>query len=303
MIVIIGLTMTRIIQLLPHSIREREPQRDSKPVPGAVTPSKKAHGTVHDQDFRLPAVDRAISLFELLASSRQGLTLSEVSRKLSIPKSTTHYLIHTLLTRGYIQRSIDARHYLLGLRFADVARASVAEQNLRKTLSPCLREIATRVSLTTMATVQRGAEAVIIAKVESFQDPGGGAWIGRHIDLHCTAQGKVLISALSDENLDKLFEGKELARFTPRTISSPAALKAHLAVVRANGFALNDEEQVAGVRAVAVPILDPIGVVVASVSVRGSTGQIPSQRVSLLAREMCLVARNYSESVRPTFYA
>jgi len=132
---------------------------------------------------------------------------------------------------------------------------------------------------------------VIIAKVDSFQDPGGGTCIGRHIDLHCTAQGKALIAALSDEKLDKLFEGRELSRFTPRTISSPAALKVHLAMVRANGFAVNDEEQVPGVKAVAVPVLDSLGTVVASVSVRGSTSQIPTQRVPLLAREMISLSR------------
>jgi IclR family transcriptional regulator, KDG regulon repressor len=242
-------------------------------------------------------VDRAISLFELLANSPHGMTLSEVSRKLSIPKSTTHYLIHTLATRGYVQQGADARHYMLGLRFADVASASLAQLNLRKTVTPCLKEIAARLRLTATATVQRGAEAVIIAKVDSFQDPGGGAWVGRHIDLHCTAQGKALISSLSDERLDELFEGRELARFTPRTISSPNALKAHLAMVRANGYALNDEEQVAGIRAIAVPIRDSIGAVVASVSIRGTTGQIPSLRVPLLAREMISVARDYAANI------
>ncbi len=254
--------------------------------------------SLESQEFRLPAVDRAMSLFELLANSQQGLTLSELSRKLNIPKSTTHYLIHTLVTRGYVQRGSDGRHYLLGLRFADVASASPAELNMRTLVTPYLRQIAARFSLTATATVQRGAEAVIIAKVESFQDGGGGAWIGRHIDLHCTAQGKALISTLTDEKLDKLFGGRELARFTPKTISSLTALKAHLALVRARGFAINDEEQVSGVRAVAVPVVDPIGAVVASVSVRGSTLQIPSPRLPMLAREMIFLARGFAETIR-----
>ncbi len=233
------------------------------------------------QDFRLPAVDRAMSLFELLSNSHQGLTLSELSRKLSIPKSTTHYLIRTLVTRGYVQCGTDGRHYLLGLRLADMASASPAELNLRTQVTPYLRQIATRFNLTATATVQRGAEAVIIAKVESFQDAGGGAWIGRHIDLHCTAQGKAL--------------------FTSRTISSLTALKAHLALVRANGFAVNDEEQVAGVRAIAIPVTDPIGAVIASVSVRGSTSQIPTPRVSLLAHEMIYLARDFAATIQSAF--
>ncbi len=72
-------------------------------------------------DKRVPSVDHAMSLFELLANSRQGLTFSELKHELNIPKSTTYYLIHTLVRRGYIECSIDGRHYFLGLRLADIA--------------------------------------------------------------------------------------------------------------------------------------------------------------------------------------
>ena len=249
------------------------------------------------QDFRLPAVDRAMSLFELLADSQKGLTLSELSRKLSIPKSTTHYLIHTLVTRGYVQRGTDGRHYLLGLRFADVASTSPSELALRTLAMPYLRQIAARLNLTATATVLRSAEAVIIARVMSFQDGGGGSWIGRHIDLHCTAQGKALISTLPDARLDRLFCGRELARFTPRTITSLAMLKDHLARVRSDGFAVNDEEQVVGVRAVAVPVIDPIGAVVAAISVRGAPSQIPLPRLPALGRELIFLAREISQQL------
>jgi DNA-binding IclR family transcriptional regulator len=148
-----------------------------------------------------------MSLFELLADSPKGLTLSELSRKLNIPKSTTHYLIHTLLTRGYIQRGTDGRHYLLGLRFSDVAGTSPAELNLGTLTMPYLRQIAARLNLTATASVLKSAEAVIIARMVSFQDAGGGSLVGRHVDLHCTAQGKALISTLPGAKLDKLFCG------------------------------------------------------------------------------------------------
>jgi|HubBroStandDraft_6_1064221.scaffolds.fasta_scaffold108307_3 DNA-binding IclR family transcriptional regulator len=247
------------------------------------------------QEFRLPSVDRAMSLFELLANAQRGMTLSELSRKLSIPKSTTHYLLHTLVTRGYIQRGAGGRHYLLGLRFSDVASTSPAELNLRTMATPFLRQMTTRLNLTSTATILRGAEGVIIARIESLQDTGGGAWIGRHVDLHCTAQGKALISTLTEEHLNRLFAGRELAHYTSKTILSLAALKADLTRVRANGFALNDEEQVFGLRAIAVPVIDPIGAVVASVSVRGSTSQIPLSRVPQIARDVMLVARDLSQ--------
>src|SRR5580700_2274268 len=127
------------------------------------TSNAVAHGAGERQRFRLPSVDRAMNLLELLASSRGGLTLSELSRKLSIPKSTTYYLVYTLVTRGYVQRT-GSGHYSLGFRFADVASASTAGLSLDMLAKPHLRQIAARLNLTAMLAVLGRAEAVIIAK-------------------------------------------------------------------------------------------------------------------------------------------
>jgi len=257
------------------------------------TSSAVVEGAGASRRFRLPSVDRAINLFELLASSPSGLTLSELSRKLNIPKSTTHYLIYTLVTRGYVQRASSGR-YSLGMRFVDVASASTAGLNLGALATPYLRQIAARLNLTSILAVLGGAEAVIIGKVTWARngDVGGGAWVGRHLDLHCTAQGKALIANLLDEELDQLLAGRELAQFTHKTIVSLAALKAHLAEVRANGFSMNDEEHVYRVRAVAAPVVDSWGMVIAAISVRGSTDQIPSSRLRELGEEMIRASRD-----------
>src|ERR1700742_1655598 len=99
-------------------------------------PNVKSRDSRH---FRLPAVDRAMSLLELLAVSRNGLTLSELSRKLDIPKSTAHYLIYTLSTRGYVQRTSNGRHSL-GLRITGIAGQSRAEVDLSAVTAPFLRD-------------------------------------------------------------------------------------------------------------------------------------------------------------------
>lgn len=240
---------------------------------------------------RQPAVDRAMNLFELLASSRNGLTLSELSRKLNLPKSTAHYLIYTLETRGYLQRTADGRH-TLGLRFARLATASMVEQDFGRSARPYLRQLVARLDLTTTLTALRGAESVVIASAAAAQVGGGGTWVGRHVDLHCTAQGKALICALSDEELGEIFGGREFAHFTSKTILSLSALKANLAEGKGRGYYVNDEEYLQGIRGVAAPIFDPLGVVAAAISVRGSSKQIPSARLAEFGHEMVRAARD-----------
>lgn len=259
-----------------------------------ITSELNVRTTVKTRDsrhFRLPAVDRAMNLLELLAVSRNGLTLSELSRKLEIPKSTAHYLIYTLSTRGYVQRTTNGRHSL-GLRLTGIASQSKAEVDLSALATPYLREVAARVNLTATAAILKGAEAVIIGRANAFRDIGGGAWVGRHLDLHCTAQGKALLSGCPDEELNRLFLRRELAQYTSKTIISLDALKAQLAEVRVRGYATNDEEQVHGVRAVAAPILDPLGNVMTCISVRGSLDQIPHSRFAELGREMIRASRD-----------
>ena len=249
------------------------------------------------KDACLPSVDRAIDVLELLAACRTGLTLSDLSRRLKIPKSTAHYLIRTLMVRGYIQREISGRHYSIGLRVVNLAATSAPELQLSSLMLPYLRQLASSLDLTATTSVLRGAEAVIIAAAPSFRDIGGGAWIGRHVDVHCTAQGKVLLAFLSDADLQKVIGDREPARFTRNTIASIPLLKEHLLEIRKTGFAVNDQEHVIGLRAVAAPVFDHLGTAVAAISVRGSVTQFPEWRLRQLGPELAFVAREISREM------
>jgi DNA-binding IclR family transcriptional regulator len=236
-----------------------------------------------------------LNVIELLASSQRGLTVSEIKRKLGLPKSSAHCLINTLATRGYVRRAVDGNHYLLGPALSSLPSVSTVELELQIGSLGLIQEFSRRFDITTMISVLRGAQAVIIARVKASHDSGGGAWIGRHIDLHCSAQGKALIAYLADEDLERLLSGRELLRYTPNTISSMAELKACLALVRAQGYAVNGEEEVLGTRAVAAPIFDKPGDVAAVVSCRGSASQIVQcGGFEKLGKELIALARSIS---------
>lgn len=243
---------------------------------------------------RVPAVERAFDLLELLVYSGKELTLSELSRRLGIPKSSTHYLVSTLASRGYLQRAKDGHHFSLGYRISEFAAASSAQSQLRATCHPYMVAIVRKLDLTALLAVLMGPEAVTIASVESTHDQGGGAWIGRHIDVHCTAQGKALIAYHSDHELQKILGKRKLSIYTPKTIASLDALKTALREVRIRGYATNDEEHVLGVRAVAAPIFDYTGTVVASLSLRALTGRMPIWGMEHVGKETASAAHEIS---------
>jgi IclR family transcriptional regulator, KDG regulon repressor len=255
-------------------------------------------------DVRLPAVDRTADLLELLASSSIGLTLSEICRLAHIPKSSAHYLVYTLMMRGFLQRNLDGRTYSLGSRLTALTDAGDADRQVKLATRPILREIALKVGLPGLATVLKGVEACL---VEVANPPGrkwGGQWVGRHLESHCTAHGKALLAYLPGAELDLLFNGRPLARFTPKTICSLPLLKQHLAGVRAEGFAINDEEHVTGIRGIAAPVFDHVGNAIAAVGVSGSTTELPNDRfpavIHLLASASLEISRKFLEALPRT---
>jgi DNA-binding IclR family transcriptional regulator len=149
-------------------------------------------------------------------------------------------------------------------------------------------------NLTAITAVLKGPEVVVIETAEPGATWAGGQWVGRHVDAHCTSLGKALIAYLSDAELEAMFRCRPLARFTRNTICSIEALKAHLVRVRTDGFAVNDEEHITGVRGVAAPIVNHVGKVIAAIGVNGSQTEMPRSQLLTAAKEVVFAAREIS---------
>jgi IclR family transcriptional regulator, KDG regulon repressor len=257
-----------------------------------------AQKKVGSSETRVPSVDRALDLLELLALSDHGLTLSEVSRKLQIPRSSAHYLIQSLACRGYLERNPAGRDYVLGLRVANFAHSVAARSQLKMISSPYLRDIVKESGLTAQLGVLDGAEALVIDRVDAPTGMQLDSWVGRHFELHCTALGKALIAYLSDAEVEKLFEGRGLSRHNPNTLCSMEAVRAQLAEVRIKGYALDNEEHEIGVRCLAAPIFNYLGSAVAAICVFSSASKFTSWRVSGVGNKIVSVAVEISRHIR-----
>jgi IclR family transcriptional regulator, acetate operon repressor len=258
--------------------------------------SAQTHGLKQRSEARAPAVTRALDLLEILGRSAEGLTLSELSRRLRIPKSTTHYLIYTLAARGYLQKIPWTRQYSLGVRAFNFTSSGIAELQLRQFLAPMIRALAERLSTGVQISVLKGDEGMVIDRVDR-RLLTAGTQPGRHFQLHCTAAGKVLIAWLSDAELERLFSNRPLFKFTPNTITDFAKLKEHLEEVRGRRFAVNDEEYLPQRRAVAAPIFDSVGNVISALSVDGTTAEIPVAEIYRVADELVEMVEDISRQI------
>jgi DNA-binding IclR family transcriptional regulator len=245
---------------------------------------------------RAPAVDRALDILELLASSRAGLTLSDLSNSLGVPKSSVHYLLHTLQRRGYLHRNEVTNRLLLGLKIVTLSNAALSCIELRRHAAPHLRQLAERAGLTVHLAVLQGDEAVLVDKLEPAGVARLATWVGKRMDLHCTGVGKAILAYLPEEQFDRLARDRHFVRYNENTITSRHRILEEIGRTRKRGYALEDEEGEIGFRCVGCPIFDLEGCITAAVSVAGTTSQITTENVALLAEYVQKAAEAISRS-------
>lgn len=245
-------------------------------------------------DYSVPSVSRAMKILELLAQSQRGLTLSDISRRLNLPKSSTHILIKTLERIGYLKSSKLTGKFCFGLKLVSLSNMALENLDLREQARPYLQDLMLRSGLTVHLAILEGAEAVIIEKVQAPGMLRLATWVGRRLDANCSGVGKALL-AFSDEEVTSLhFRSRPMVRNNRNTISSPERLARELKKVRELGYAFEDEEGEIGFRCIGAPICDSANRAIASISIAGTTAQIPNERVQKLAGMVTATAKQIS---------
>lgn len=238
-------------------------------------PSTSGEGTVR-------AVGRALLLLQVMAQSeRRSWALDNLSRLTGLPKSTTHRLLETMIASGFVERSVSAGYYRLGLQAAVVGSASVRLRQADSMVQSALDALRSRTGETAGLVVLSATHAVTVARAVSHAPLRFNAEIGGIYPPHASAGGKMLLAELSRDELRARFgERKLLTRYTKNTITHIGRLTDHLDEVRAQGFAIDDEEHYDGLRCVCVPVR--IGGAAARHAIGISAPALRHDRASLL---------------------
>ncbi len=248
----------------------------------------------------VPSLERALTALELLAEAKDGLSISEVSRRVGCPKSSMHLILCTLERRGYLKRDSHSGRFRLGLKLAGLSHLALQGLELRRRAKPSLHWLARRTGLNIHLAVLERDEAIIVDKVEAPGAAPLASWVGRRFEPHCTGVGKALLAFQPAEVVNRLLRPGRLTRHNPRTIVSVRKLQQELAQVRAQGYAVDDQEDEVGVRCIGAPIFDGCGNVVAALSAAGTVAEIPDHRVPNIAALVCQAAAKLSADLEGT---
>ncbi|KQW47519.1 IclR family transcriptional regulator [Nocardioides sp. Root1257] len=223
------------------------------------------------------SVDRALTILEVLARvGEAGVT--EIAGELGVHKSTAFRLVSTLEAHRLVEQTSDRGRYRLGVGVLRLAGATTARLDLVQEARPVCRQLAADTGETVNIAVLSESSALYLDQVAGSSALQPHNWVGQHIPLHATSNGKVLLSGLDDGRVQELLG--TLSRYTPTTITKKGKLREELALVREQGYAVAMDELEEGLTAAAAPIRNAHGDVIASMSVSGPTFRLSEERVA-----------------------
>ncbi|SDQ83175.1 MULTISPECIES: IclR family transcriptional regulator [Actinopolyspora] len=228
-----------------------------------------------DNAKRGDMVGKALRVLNLLGEAPNGATLSELARRAGYPVSTTHRLLNSIAREQFAVID-EERRWHLGLRMFELGQRVLSARGFAGVTTPVLQRVSERTGEPTLMSFREGHEQLYVNHAEGSQQIQITGEPGKRGPLHCTAMGKCLIAFAPEETREQLVSELHLEKLGPRTITDRAAFRETIEQVRADGFAVADEEHEEGILAVGVPVLTPDGTVAASVSTA-----VPAFRSSL----------------------
>src|ERR1700675_856122 len=240
------------------------------------------------------AVERALAMLEAVAQESAGLSNAEISRKLKIPKSSASYILRTLETQSYLIRDEDSGKYRVGLKILSLSRGALGGSDVRGVALPIMRHLTHQTGLTCHLAVLDGPEAVYIEKVEPEGFIRMDTWVGRRMRVHATSVGKAIVAHIPQEQLEQILHKSGMEKRTPKTITTLPRLLKELEKVRAQGYAVDDEENNLGARCVGAPVFNQKGAIEASVGLSGTINQVNAQTMPRILEALKDAARHVS---------
>jgi IclR family acetate operon transcriptional repressor len=224
------------------------------------------------------SIDRAGELLARLLESDAPMSLRDLAEAADLPKSTASRLLSALERHGLVHQTGERGKLEPGPAILRFAHRGGVERHLLELAQPALDTLSNACQETVNLSVPTPHGVDHLAQVDARHFLGAGHWVGRRVDYHCTANGKVFLAFGAAE-----LPPGDLARMTPQTLVDRAALDRQLHIVRREGVATTIDELEIGLSALAAPVRGPGGHVIAALSISGPTLRLTRARIAELA--------------------
>lgn len=223
--------------------------------------------TVHDKE-NVSVVLRVMNLLTAVAAHAGQLSVAELAAATGLPKPTVHRLCQQLEASGYFMRDPASRHYSVGHRLWNIG-LNVVNAGIRPERHAILQQLVNEIGETCNLSMRMRDQSIYIDRVESRWPLRLNLEPGSLVPLHCTASGKIFLSAMPRIRRQKLLSITGMPAHTPRTITDPDRMEHEIELIKKRGYSIDDEEFLEGLVALAVPVQNAQGAIVAGIACHG----------------------------------
>ena len=243
----------------------------------------------------MKSAERLFAVLEAIGSEHDGVAVGRIQELTALPLVTLYRLLRTLQERGYAEQDLDTGRWHIGHKVLELRGHVSAATKLAVLVRPFLKDLMLATGNRSHLALFRNGEVLYVDTVRDLHTLGTYWPPGGRKPAHATALGKVFLAELSTEQLMRVVHEKGLARYGPRTVTSPEQLATELASVRATGYATELDEAAPGSRCFAAGLRDYTGRLVAAISVSSDTQRLPNDRHRDVIDRVTAAARNISE--------
>ena len=247
--------------------------------------------------YGAPSVKKAFAILSAISSSKDGLGVSDLAKKLKMAKSTVHGMTSALEELGAVMRYPSTKKYKLGFALLEIGRSAYSQIDLQTSARPVTEALMEKTQTSVFLGILNWDQVTILDIVEARGDLNITAPVGSTIPLFAGAVGKVFLASMPDEQAEKIVQSKGLPKFTDNSIVDPQMYFNELRQVKKKGYAVDDEEYIMGVRAVASPLIG-LGQLQSAIWAVGFKASLDEKKMQVLTRETHLAAQAISRRIQ-----
>jgi IclR family KDG regulon transcriptional repressor len=237
-------------------------------------------------DSGISTLNRVCLILNAFTESERILTLTEISKRIQLPKSTTHRMLEAMECHGLIVREPHDLGYQLGYQLIRWGTLALTNLDLRNIALPVLQSLSAETNENAVLSARYGYFAMWIEMVESRQPVRLAIRVGEPLHLHAGASAKVLWAFLPDMEIERILNGIQLTPLMPNTITSPEKMRDELRTIRERGYAISYEETDFGAMGIAAPIYNHVGQPIAGLGIAAPVTRVPPERIQELAQHV-----------------
>ena len=229
-------------------------------------------------DSYVQSFARGLSVIRAFNAAAPAQTLTEVAARTGLDRAGARRILLTLQQLGYVQQ--EGRQFRLSARILDLGYAYLSTTPLWNVAEPMMEQLVAEAHESCSISVLEGTEVVYILRVPTSKIMTINLSIGSRLPAWCASMGRVLLSGLDAARLDAVLGASDLTPRTRQTVTSPKSLKKLIAQVRAQGYAVVDQELEEGLCSIAVPLFDRAGNIIAAMNLSGNTSRITQSHMT-----------------------